>query len=165
MSENIILVGMSGAGKTTIGKALSYKTKKAFLDIDAYIENKNNMSISEIFEKFGAEHFRKLETGACEFISKNYKSTIISTGGGVVLNHQNMQYLKLSGKVIYINRSVESILKTLNTEKRPLLKNSPDKLYDMYKERHSLYLKYADICVLNNGDFSECVENIYSIIK
>lgn len=165
MNKNIILIGMSGAGKTTVGKVLSYKTKRAFLDIDGYIENKNNMSISEIFEKFGAEHFRKLEAEACEIISKNYKNTIISTGGGAVLNPENMQYLKSSGKVIYINRSVESILTTLNAEKRPLLKNNPDILYEMYKERHPLYLKYADICILNNGDFSECVENIYSIIK
>ena len=163
--NNIILIGMSGSGKTTIGKALSYKLKKAFLDIDSFIESKEGMTVSEIFEKAGEIHFRKLEKEACEYISKNYENTIISTGGGVVLNYENMQYLKQAGRVIYINRTVESILRTLNSEKRPLLKNDPDRLYEMYKERHTLYLKYADICVLNNGEFSECVENIFNIIK
>ena len=165
MNKNIVLIGMSGAGKTTIGKALSYKLKKAFLDIDSFVEKKEGLTVAEIFEKAGEKYFRKLETETCEYISKNYKNTVISTGGGIILNPENMIYLKQTGKVIYINRSAESILKTLNAEKRPLLKNNPDKLYKMYEERHPLYLKYADICVLNNGEFSECVENIYSIIK
>ena len=165
MSTNIVLIGMSGAGKTTIGKALSYKLKKAFLDIDSFIESNSGMTITEIFENSGVEHFRKLEADACEYISENYENTIISTGGGVVLNSENMKHLKKSGKVIYINRSAESIMKTLNSEKRPLLKNNPEKLYELHKERHPLYLKYADICVLNDGEFSECVDNIYSIIK
>lgn len=163
--SNIILIGMPGSGKTTIGRALSYKLKKAFLDIDTFIENREGMRVFDIFEKSGEIFFRKLESEACEHISKNYKNTVISTGGGIVLNSDNMYNLKQSGKVIYINRSPESIFKTLNVEKRPLLKSNPDKLYEMYKERHALYLKYADICVLNNGEFSECVENIYSIIK
>ncbi len=165
MSKNIVLIGMSGAGKTTIGKVLSYKTKKAFLDIDAYIEEKNGMTISEMVEKFGIDHFRRLENEACEHISKNYKNTIISTGGGVILKPENMNHLKKAGKVIYINRTVESILTTLDANKRPLLKNNPEKLYDMYKERHPLYLKYADACVLNSGELSECVDNICSIIN
>lgn len=163
--SNIILIGMPGSGKTTIGRALSYKLKKAFLDIDTFIENREGMRVFDIFEKSGENFFRKLESEACEHISNNYKNTVISTGGGIVMNSDNMYNLKQSGKVIYINRSPESIFKTLNVEKRPLLKSNPDKLYEMYKERHALYLKYADICVLNNGEFSECVENIYSIIK
>ncbi len=165
MNKNIVLIGMSGAGKTTIGKALSYRLKKAFLDIDAFIEEKNGMSISEIFEKNGSDYFRSLETEAVKHISENYENTIISTGGGVVLNPENMKYLKDTGTVIYLNRSVESILKTLNAEKRPLLKDNPEKLYDMYKERHPLYLKYADICVLNEENLSDCVDNICSAIQ
>jgi len=164
MKNNIVLIGMSGAGKTTVGKALSYKLKMAFLDMDDFIEKKQNMSISEIFEKYGEEYFRKLETEAAKFLSENYKNTIISTGGGAILKPVNMEYLKTSGFVIYINRSVEKIISTLNAEKRPLLKSNPEKLYDMYKIRHPLYLKYADVCIPNNGEFADCVEQIAEFV-
>ena len=160
MDKNIVLIGMSGAGKTSVGRALSYRLRMAFLDMDDFIEKKLNMSVSEIFEKYGEEYFRNLETEISKYLSENYKNTIISTGGGVVLNPLNMDYLKKNGTVIYINRSVDRILSTLNAEKRPLLKSNPEKLYDMYNIRHPLYLKYADACVPNNGDIKECVENI-----
>lgn len=76
-----------------------------------------------------------------------------------------MKYLKKNGVVVYINRSVENILKTLNAEKRPLLKNNPQKLYDMYEERHELYLKYADVVVVNGSDFKSGVQNVYDAVK
>ena len=107
MYKNIVLIGMSGAGKTSVGRALSYRLKMAFVDMDDFIEKRKNMTVSEIFEKYGEEYFRKLETETAKFLSENYKNTIISTGGGVVLNSLNMDYLKESGTVIYINRSVE----------------------------------------------------------
>lgn len=165
MDKNIVLIGMSGAGKTTIGMAMSYKLKMAFVDMDAYIEKKYNMSISEIFDKYGEEYFRNLETETAKYLSENYKNTIISTGGGVVQREENMSYLKSTGTVVYINRTVENILSTLNAEKRPLLKSNPEKLYEMRKNRHPLYTKYADICVLNSGEFQECVDNVCEAIN
>lgn len=165
MNKNIVLIGMSGAGKTTIGMAASYKLKMAFVDMDAYIEKKYNMPISEIFEKYGEEYFRNLETETAKYLSENYKNTIISTGGGVVMRSENMEHLKRTGTVVYINRTVENILSTLNAEKRPLLKANPDKLYEMRALRHPLYLKYADICVLNSGEFAECVDNVCEAVK
>ncbi len=160
MKENIVLIGMSGAGKTTIGRALSYKLKMAFVDMDSYIEKKYNKQISQIFDEYGEEYFRKIETETAKYLSENYKNTIISTGGGVVLKDENMEYLKSNGTVVYINRTVENILSTLNAEKRPLLKSNPEKLYEMRKIRHPLYTKYSDICVLNGGEFRDCVNNI-----
>ncbi|MBQ4644922.1 MAG: shikimate kinase, partial [Clostridia bacterium] len=74
-------------------------------------------------------------------------------------------YLKKNGVVVYINRSVEHILKTLKTDNRPLLKENPLKLYDMYEERHDLYLKYADVVVSNGSDFKSGVQNVYDAIK
>lgn len=165
MKENIVLIGMSGAGKTTIGMAMSYKLKMTFVDMDAFIEKKYDMSISEMFEKFGEEYFRNLETETAKYLSENYKNTIISTGGGVVMRPENMEYLKSTGTIVYLNRTVENILSTLNAEKRPLLKSNPEKLYEMRKARHPLYQKYADICIMNSGEFQECVDNVCEAIN
>ena len=82
-----------------------------------------------------------------------------------MLNSSNMENLKKTGSVVYINRSVENILSTLNAEKRPLLKNNPQTLYDMFEARHPLYLKYADVCVMNSGGFDDCVNEIADAIK
>lgn len=163
--RNIVLIGMSGAGKSTIGIALSFKMRMPFVDMDNYIERKQGMSVSEIFDRFGNDAFRKLETKAAKHIGLHYRHTIVSTGGGVILRPENMKYLKKSGVVVYINRTVEHILKTLNAEKRPLLKNNPQKLYDMYKERHALYLKYADVVVVNESNFKSGVQNVYEAVK
>lgn len=163
--SNIVLVGMSGAGKSTVGIALSYKMRMPYVDIDSYIERKYDMTISEIFEQYGNDYFRNLESETAKHIGKNYKRTIISTGGGIILRPDNMAYLKENGIVVYINRSVENILKTLKAEKRPLLKDNPERLYQMYEERHGLYLKYADVCVANSTDFRSGVENVYEAVK
>lgn len=162
--SNIVLIGMSGAGKSTVGIALSYKLRMPFVDMDNYIERKMGMTVSEIYEKYGNDRFRDIETEVAKHIGENYKNTIVSTGGGAILRPENMEYLKKNGYVIYINRSVEHILKTLNAEKRPLLKGNPERLYKMYEERHELYLKYADICVVNGSDFKSGVENVYDAI-
>ena len=163
--SNLVLIGMSGAGKSTIGIALSYKLRIPYVDMDAYIERTQHMTINEIFETHGNDYFRNIEAETAKHIGETYKRTIISTGGGVVLRPENMTYLKKNGIVVYINRSVENILKTLNAEKRPLLKDNPERLYEMHKERHELYLKYADVCVSNSGDFKVGVENVYEAVK
>lgn len=165
MKNNLVLIGMSGAGKSTIGIALSYRLRMPFVDIDSYIERTQNMTISELFETYGSERFRDIEAEAAKHIGLDYKRTIVSTGGGVILRPENMEYLKQNGIVVYINRSVENILKTLNSEKRPLLKENPERLYEMYKERHDLYLKYADVVVVNGSDFKSGVENVYDAVK
>ena len=163
--SNIVLIGMSGAGKSTVGIALSFKMRMPFVDMDNYIERTQKMSISNIFDLYGNDYFRNIEAQTAKHVGLAYRHTIISTGGGVILRPENMQYLKKNGVVVYINRSVENILKTLNAEKRPLLKNNPQKLYDMYEERHELYLKYADVVVVNESDFKSGVQNVYEAVK
>lgn len=163
--SNIVLIGISGAGKSTVGIALSFKMRMPFVDVDNYIERVQNMSISEIFETQGSNRFREIEADAVKHIGLTYRHTIISTGGGVVLRPENMKNLKKNGIVVYVNRSVENILKTLNAEKRPLLKNDPQKLYEMYEERRGLYLKYADVVVSNSSDFKSGVQNVYEAVR
>ncbi len=165
MKSNLVLIGMSGAGKSTIGIALSYRLRMPFVDMDSYIERTQNMTATEMVETYGINHFRDIESTVAKHIGLDYKRTIISTGGGVILRPENMEYLKQNGIVVYINRSVENILKTLKTDNRPLLKDNPERLYEMYNDRHELYLKYADIVVVNGSDFKSGVDNVYDAVK
>ena len=162
--KNIVLTGMMGCGKTSIGLALSYKLKMPVVDMDKEIEKNENMTVKEIFAKHGEEYFRKAETETAGRLSQS-EGCIISTGGGVVLREENMKYLKKNGIVVYIHRTPDDIIKSVNTENRPLLADGPEKLYEIYKARHDIYLKYADVCVSNSGDFQNGVENVYSAVK
>ena len=159
MKKNIVLTGIMGCGKTSIGIAISYKLKMPVVDMDKIIERTSKMSINEIFKKHGEEYFRDLETQTAKRLS-NLNGYIISTGGGVVLREENMEYLSKTGYVIYINRTPDDIVKSVRTENRPLLANGSDRLYQIYEERHSLYTRYSDITVNNNADFKRGVENV-----
>lgn len=164
MKKNIVLVGIMGCGKTSIGLSLSYKLKMPVIDMDKEIEKQEKMLISEIFAKYGEEYFRNVETQTAKKLSK-LDGYIISTGGGVVLKGENMEYLKNNGIIVYIHRTPDEIVKSVNTENRPLLKDGPQKLFDIYNARHNTYLKYADVVVNNSGSFTEGVENVYSAVK
>ena len=105
MKNNIILVGMMGAGKTFIGKALKERyPEKNFIDVDDYIEHTQNMKISEIFENFGEEYFRNLETEAIKIISENINQ-IISIGGGAFEREENHFLIRRSSKITCSRRS------------------------------------------------------------
>lgn len=162
--KNIVLIGMTGCGKTTVGLALSYRLKMPFIDMDAWIEKKAGKPIPQIFAEEGEEGFRQRETQMAQRMSQE-QGTIISTGGGIVTREENMQYLRKNAITVYINRSVEDIIKTLKTDKRPMLKGKVDTLYPMYEKRHPLYVKYADVEVVNHSDFNEGVENVCRAVK
>lgn len=135
--KNIILIGMMGCGKTTVGKLLADKLGISFLDVDAYIEAHHG-SISCLFEK-GQEHFRDLESQAVMDMA-SLTGHVISTGGGVVLRKENVEVLRESGFVFYLDRPLAQIIKTIDPTHRPLLKNGVEVLHDLYLKRHSLYL-------------------------
>lgn len=162
--KNIVLIGMTGCGKTTVGLALSYRLKMPFIDMDAWIEKKDGRTIPQIFAEDGEEGFRRLETKISELVSKEH-GTIISTGGGVVTRPENMKFLRRHAVVVYINRSPENIMKQIRLDKRPMLKGKTDALVPMYETRHPLYLKYADIEVKNRCNFEQGVENVYRAVK
>lgn len=162
--KNIVLIGMPGCGKTTIGRLVSQKLDIGFCDIDHYIEKKEGRIIPDIFKDNGEEYFRKLESEAVEKVSKK-TGCMISTGGGVVKFHKNMELLKKSGIIIFINRTVESIISDIETDGRPLLKDGKEKLYKLYRERIDLYKKYSDYEVLNEGSLEDIVEKISEIVK
>jgi len=161
--RNIALIGMPGSGKTTIANILSEKLNKKIIDIDKYIIEKENMSIEEIFNKNSEQYFRKLENIACKEISQ-MSGVIISTGGGVVKNKENIDFLKANCVIYFINRSVDNIYDVLvnnikNDKNRPLLK-SKDDLMNLYNQRIDLYKKYSDYILDNNGNIENCINDI-----
>lgn len=162
--KNIVLIGMTGCGKTTVGLALSYRLKMPFIDMDAWIEKKDGRTIPQIFAEEGEEGFRRLETQTAQRMSKEH-GTIISTGGGVVMRPENMKYLRRHATVIYIHRSPQDIMKQIRLDKRPMLKGKTDGLLPMYEQRHPLYMKYADVEVQNQCNFAQGVENVYRAVR
>lgn len=161
--KNIVLIGMPGSGKTTIGKILSKRIGLKLIDTDKYIEMSTGRVISELFEE-GEEAFRSLERETISKFSKE-KGIIISTGGGIVKDFRNIEALKKNGIIFFIDRPIERIAANPNLARRPLLKDGAHKLYSIYNERYELYKKYSTIQVLNDSTLEEVVDKIVNYIN
>lgn len=137
--QNIVLIGMPACGKTTIGKILSEKLGKTFIDTDDEIEKYANMNIPDIFKNKGEEHFRNIESKVIKEISIN-QGFVIATGGGAILKPENVDALKQNGMIFFIDRPLE-LLET--TDNRPLSSNR-ELLEKRYNERYDKYISSAD---------------------
>lgn len=144
--QNIVLIGMPSSGKTTVGKALAELTGKRFVDSDDEIIKKIGQSIPDFFEKSGEEAFRKIETEVIAEISKG-SGQIIATGGGAVLNSENVRRLKQNGIVIFLDRDLDKLQATSG---RPLT-SSVEKLKKIYETRYEIYKNSADVHIEANG--------------
>ena len=153
---NIVLIGMPSAGKTTIGKMLEEKLGKEFFDLDDMIIAKAGKSIPEIFQESGEAGFRAIETEVAIEASK-MNNKIIATGGGVVKHKVNMDFLRLNGISIFIDRDIDKLISS--DPNRPL-SSSKQALQQMYKERYPLYQKYAAYIAVNNANIEETVDDI-----
>lgn len=153
---NIVLIGMPSAGKTTIGKMLEEKLGKEFFDLDDMIIAKAGKSIPEIFQESGETGFRAIETEVAIEASK-MNNKIIATGGGVVKHKVNMDFLRLNGITIFIDRDIDKLISS--DPNRPL-SSSKQALQQMYKERYPLYQKYATYVAVNNANIDETVDDI-----
>lgn len=158
MKDKIVLIGMPGCGKTTIGKILANDLSYNFYDMDDYIEKMTNKSVADLFS-ISEDYFRDKETEACkELINK--RKAIISSGGGVVKKKVNIDILKRDCIIVFIDRDVEDILNDLDSDSRPLLKGNKERIYNLYKERYELYKKSADIIIKNNKTIKDIVNEI-----
>lgn len=140
---NIILIGMPGCGKTTIGEMLAEKLEREFIDTDALIVQKTGMTIPDIFAKFGESYFRTLEHSCICDVGK-LSGKVIATGGGAVTREENYEPLHQNGKIFYINRKITD----LPTDGRPISQSTNlEKLYEM---RLPLYRRFCDAEVKND---------------
>jgi shikimate kinase len=163
-SKSIVLIGISGCGKTTIGKRLAKKLKLPFYDVDIYIEKEQEKSIKEIFLN-GEEYFRKIESLALEEIVNNGGCKVISTGGGVVKNSENMELFGKDFIVIFLNRNIEEIAGNVDVSNRPLLSGDLSKIYELYEQRLPLYQKYCDFEIKHKKSIKETIDEILHILS
>lgn len=151
--SNIVLIGMAGCGKSTIGKILSQKLGKEFADTDEMIEKAEERSIPEIIEKMGEDFFRCCENLAVNIVGKE-KSQIIATGGGIITRPENYMPLNQNGIIVFINRDGDK----LSTRGRPLSQMYGVKA--LYEKRMPLYKQFAHIEVDGNGTPDQVADQI-----
>ena len=151
--RKITLIGMMGSGKTTIGKILSEQTGISAIDLDNFIENKENENISEIFKTKGEQYFRTAEANTIKELTQTTSSQILSLGGGAFENEQTRELLLKNSTVIYLETTPEEIFKRIKkTNNRPLLKNNMTikKISEIMSKRKNNY-NLAQHKILTDG--------------
>lgn len=164
MKDNIILIGFMGCGKTSVGIKLSYQMKRTMIDTDKWIEQRQKMTVSQIFASFGEKEFRRMETECLKKLIDSADHQIISVGGGLPLREENHQLLKRLGKVFYLKIGPEAVYERLkNDTTRPLLQveNPKERIRALLLEREPIYEACADVIVdVSEKSFDEILESI-----
>ncbi len=160
---NVILTGIMGSGKTTVGHMLAKRLKMKFVDMDTEIEEQHG-TITSIFEQEGEAHFRDIESEMALELA-NLDGLVISTGGGIVKRSGNMEALKKTGLVLFLDRPAEIILKKLDVSHRPLLRDDPQKLHDILAERYPLYLAQCHYRIDASGTYERTLSQIIALWK
>ena len=160
--NNITLIGMPGAGKSTIGVVLAKVLGYQFLDSDLLIQKQEKRRLSEIIEEEGYKGFKDVENASIEA-----ENTVIATGGSVVYCEEAMEHLKSIGTVVYLKLSLNALSKRLgNLKGRGVLLREGQTLTDLYEERTPLYEKYADIVIDEEGkDLEASLEILLKTLK
>ena len=168
VNKNIILVGLMGSGKTTIGKLISKSLERKFLDTDHAIEEKTGVDVSTIFELEGEEGFRSREHNFLREL-KDSQKLVIATGGGIVLSSENRDLLKKIGCVVYLRSNIKDLVSRLKDDKtRPLIQNVnlSQKINELFHERDPLYASIADYIIeTKNKNINIIKKEIMELIK
>lgn len=164
MNYNIYLIGMPGCGKSSFGNDLSKKLGLSFIDTDNEIEINSSLSIPLIFEKYGESRFRDIEKNILKKISK-LNGKIVSTGGGIIKNPENIKIMKSTGIIVFIDRPLKELINDIDTTDRPLLSDNLDKIKDLYTERYDIYKEACNIHVTNDTSFVETLDKLLLEIK
>lgn len=149
MIKNVVLIGFMGTGKSSCGRVLASQLGFRFVDLDKAIEQKWDMTIPEMFEKYGESFFWEKEKEMCREIAAK-RSVVIATGGGTVKDPDNVRALRSTGKIICLTASVDTVLeRTMKHGERPLLDAYEDRrqgIEELMKARKEMYAQ-ADYCV------------------
>jgi len=149
-NKNIVLIGMPGVGKSTIGVLLAKRLNYSFLDTDIYIQTREGKSLQQIIQAHGSAGFCDIEERYV--LSVNVSAHVIAPGGSVVYRQKAMEHLQTNGLIIYLELALENLKKRLDDiDARGVVIGPDQKLDDLFAERHSLYLKYADSRVMTDG--------------
>lgn len=151
--QNVVLIGMPGCGKSTVGRMLAESLKRSLIDADAEVEKLAGKPIPQIFAEEGEEHFRQLETQVLAELGKQ-SGLVIATGGGCVTRPENYPLLHQNGVIVWLQRDIDRLAKA----GRPISQRTdPQKLYE---QRRPLYERFADLTADNNGSSRETVQRI-----
>lgn len=154
MAANIVLCGFMGSGKTTVGKRVARTLGRPYCDLDQYIEKKEGMTVSQIFDRYGEEGFRQRETQAVEEVSR-LGGMVVACGGGTVLYAKNVEaFHRGGGTIVFLDVPLPVLQERLkNDRKRPLLQkpNRRQVIADLFRQRIPLYRAAADVSVKGNA--------------
>ena len=147
-SGNLILIGMPGSGKSTVGPVLAERTGKDFVDTDSIVKAADGRELRDIVREEGYERFLELQQSV--IMSHRFSNCVISTGGGVVKSSSLMKYMKRSGTVIFLDEEPDVLEGRLAPDRR-LVRKEGQSFRDVYQERRPLYLEYSDIVIKCTG--------------
>lgn len=163
--NNIILIGMPGSGKSTVGVLLAKMLGYSFVDTDLIIQQVENKMLYEILRDNGTEYFARVENSVCKKLQAS--RTVIATGGSAVFGEEGMAHLKSIGRVVYLKVSLSELKKRVkNFETRGIMRKEGQTLEEILTDRESLYEKYADLTVnCTRGSLSKNAEKIVKLLN
>lgn len=162
--KNIVLTGMMGSGKTTCGRLLAQRLGREFVDTDAVIVEQVGMPIARLFATRGEPVFRDLETEVCRTLSRR-EDLVVATGGGMVLRPENVELLKRSGVVVFLNRPVEEIFDSTSMAGRPLAQGGRDAFLETFARREPVYRRAADLQIRAEKTVEETVDALLAQLE
>jgi len=146
VKSNLILIGMPGSGKSTVGVLLAKRTSRGFIDTDVLIQTSQHRTLQEIVDTDGYMTLRSIEEEI--LLNLDCLDHVIATGGSAVYSHKAMEHLKSDGLVVFLDADMATLESRIDSfESRGLAKRPDQTLIDLFQERYPLYVKYADIIV------------------
>jgi len=146
VQTNIVLIGMAGAGKSTVGRELAKQSSLTFVDVDTVIEHSQNMLLQELFNNLGIQGFRDLEEKT--LLSLDFQNHIIATGGSAIYSQAGMEHLKKTGVMVLLDVSLALSQKRVGDfSTRGLVKSGNQSFEQLFAERQPLYAKHADLII------------------
>ncbi len=163
--SNIVLIGMPGCGKSTVGVILAKTLGIGFVDTDLIIQQREKRLLQDIIDTDGIDRFLDIECEAVKTLDCD--NCVVATGGSVVFREEAITHLKNNGKIFFLNVSLSEIKNRLdNISTRGVAAEKNQTIDDIFHERYPLYIKYADYVIeLNNSNVEETVEKITKLLK